>query len=1591
KPGAGLVDQTIQFHGTADRYALDAGTAALATLYADATTSTGNAAVTVRSVGSNGGQAAAFTYDLARSVVYTRQGNPEWAGQERDGQQPPIIRADDMFFPDWIDLSKAEIPQADEQQRMLANLIEYVNRDQMPLPRFWYFPNGEKAVVVMTGDDHGSGGTTGQFEWDISQSPADCDVADWECVRGTSYIYPGNPISDTPIAAYQAAGFELGVHVDTDCSDWTPTSLAAFYEDQIAAYRTAFPSAAEPATIRTHCITWSDWATQPKVELSNGIRLDANYYYWPDVWVQNRPGYFTGSGMPMRFADLDGSLIDVYQAATQMTDESGITYSTHINTLLDNATGPLGYYGVVTANMHTDNGNHSGQQTVVAAALAKGVPVVSAKQMLTWLDGRNASSFQNLSWSAGTLTFSIAPATGSNGLQAMLPTHGASGSLQTLTVGSTPVVFATQIVKGVEYAVFPAAAGSYAASYASDTTAPTITAVQAVPSATGSATITWTTDEPATSRVDYGTSGTLTSFVADAALTTAHQLSLTGLAADTTYSFRVTSADEVGLASTEPNPPAAPATFTTSSAVATDTTVADFGAGTTGGATYVSDTTGGEVILAPTTGTEFSGTVIPTAWTTGTWSGGSAAIANGHATVDGSWLRADGLVGPGRAIEFVATFSGDTFQNAGLGMTLESGSESWAMFGTNGVAGTLRARTNVSGAEENFDLGTGYIGSQHLFRIEWGTTEIRFLIDGVLVHTAATVSGTMRPIASDYSTGGGALTVDWMRMTPFASPGTFLSRVHDAGSAADWGAFSYVADVPATTSLELSVRTGSTPTPDGTWTAFTPILSGDDVTTGGRYLQYRANLTTDGGDVSPVLSSVTIPYSASVDTTPPTIISRSPAPGATKVATGTSVTVVFDEPIDPATVTTSTVTLLAEGAVDYVTGVVTYDGTTATLDPTSYLATSTKYMVTVAAVVADTAHNPLGTPDSWTFTTSAPLSTLVDTTAADFGAGTTDSGTYVSVTDNGELTLAPTVGTEFAGTTVPAGWVVSPWSGGGSATVANGNVVVDEALIATSDFFNPGRVLEFEANFSDQNQHIGFANDFNSGQWAIFSTNLNGDQLYARSLVPGGVDTGLGTSFLDGFHLYRIEWTSTSVRYLIDGVQVALHSGLDYTGNLRPAASDSNAAGSLTVNWMRMSPYAASGSFTSRVLDAGNAVDWRTLDVTAVAPAGASIAFETRTGDTPTPDGTWTGFTPVTASGEIAGMARYIQYRATLTSSDPGNTPIVERVSIGFIMPSDETPPTITARSPLADAIGVAPDSVVSVSFSENVDPATVTASTVSLTRDGIQVPATLAVFGTSVILVPTADLEPFTTYTATVTTGVTDLAGNHLVAATTWTFTTDGVVKSLVDDKITGEFGAGTTASTYVSDTAGGEVILSPAIATEFSGSSLPSGWSARPTPWQAAPATVAVGGGSLTVDGTMVATTSTFGPGRSLEFVATFQAQAGQHVGFVKDLEFNSPWAIISTGASGNGVYARTFDNQPGVSLGAGLLGSAHLYRIGWTATGFAFSVDGAVVTTIPFTTDGPMVIGASDFTSGIPLVVDWVQVSPFAASGTFTSRVL
>jgi hypothetical protein len=460
-PGRGIVAQTIQYHGAADRY-LASGATVVATLYSDAATPTANPAVTLRRVGSGGGHAAAFTYDLATSVVHTRQGNPAWAGTERDGSSP--IRPNDLFFPAYVDLDRVAIPQADEQQRLLANVIHEMQSARRPLPRFWYLPDARKAVVVHALDDHNTGsGTRETFDKLEARSPAGCSVADWQCLRATSWGYTGISLSDAQAAAYQARGFELGVHVSTGCQDWTPASLAASFDADLQAFAAAFPSVAPQRTNRTHCIAWSDWATQPRVELARGIRYDMNYYYWPGSWVAGRPGFFTGSGLPMRFADLDGSRIDVYQAPSQLVNENDLPYPEAAGVMIDRALGPEGYYGVF--GTHDDYRNASFSDDLITTALAKGVALVSAAQMLDWLDGRNASSLADITFADGVLTFRVAADPRARNLVTLVPARAAGGDLEAITRGGAAVPFTLETIKGVAYALVKVTSGSYAARY----------------------------------------------------------------------------------------------------------------------------------------------------------------------------------------------------------------------------------------------------------------------------------------------------------------------------------------------------------------------------------------------------------------------------------------------------------------------------------------------------------------------------------------------------------------------------------------------------------------------------------------------------------------------------------------------------------------------------------------------------------------------------------------------------------------------------------------------------------------------------------------------------------------------------------------------------------------------------------------------------------------------------------------------------------------------------------------------------------------------------------------------------------------------
>jgi len=95
------------------------------------------------------------------------------------------------------------------------------------------------------------------------------------------------------------------------------------------------------------------------------------------------------------------------------------------------------------------------------------------------------------------------------------------------------------------------------------------------------------------------------------------------------------------------------------------------------------------------------------------------------------------------------------------------------------------------------------------------------------------------------------------------------------------------------------------------------------------------------------------------DTTPPCVIETQPGDGATNVPVGTSVTAIFQEPVLPASITSSTFILTGPGGT--IPGQFTYEGGNATVvfHPTIELITSEDYTITLTSDITDASGNGL--------------------------------------------------------------------------------------------------------------------------------------------------------------------------------------------------------------------------------------------------------------------------------------------------------------------------------------------------------------------------------------------------------------------------------------------------------------------------------------------------------------------------------------------------------------------------------------------------------------------------------------------------------
>jgi len=155
-------------------------------------------------------------------------------------------------------------------------------------------------------------------------------------------------------------------------------------------------------------------------------------------------------------------------------------------------------------------------------------------------------------------------------------------------------------------------------------------------------------------------------------------------------------------------------------------------------------------------------------------------------------------------------------------------------------------------------------------------------------------------------------------------------------------------------------------------------------------------------------------------------------------------------------------------------------------------------------------------------------------------------------------------------------------------------------------------------------------------------------------------------------------------------------------------------------------------------------------------------------------------YTPVTAVfSPISNLAADTEYTATITTGAKDSTGKALasnyewKFTTGAV--SNSSVPTVIDTVNANGAINVPLNTKAGATFSETMDPATITTTTFTLKQGATSIPGTVAYSGVNAIFSPAGNLLPNTLYTATITTGAKDLSvpGNALASNYVWSWTT--------------------------------------------------------------------------------------------------------------------------------------------------------------------------------------------------------------------------
>ncbi len=459
--GKGITTQSIQLHGIADKYSVQSAKI-IASIIANKDKPDTFPGVVINNYGQ--GQAIAFLYNLPKSIVYTRQGNPLFAGIEKDGI--PGLRGTDLFTDGWVDTSKNTLNQADQQMTLLSNCIQTISNK--PLPRFWYFPDTLKCLITLTND--------GEFRSETDFEPQLQDV-DSMGAKMSLYLLQPEKVSKQWVDKWIAKGFEIAGHPDDTKEAGNPD-----WNNMDGVIKAKKNEIAEKfgLQIRTNVNHWFVWcgrdadvkpdfAAQSMLEEINSIELDLNYAHYDIKSNQGdnylgplgtNQGNFTGTGLPMKFANVNGKIINVYQQFNAVYDQQYNEshdpegFFNCFKGLMDRSLNDE-VYSFISVKAHNDEYYFSKDplMKMLAYANSHGVPVWTALQQLDFIKTREEASFTNTNWSNNILSFNLnSSIKNGNGLTIMILHNFGNKKIKGISKNGDDASFIVRQIKGSAYA-----------------------------------------------------------------------------------------------------------------------------------------------------------------------------------------------------------------------------------------------------------------------------------------------------------------------------------------------------------------------------------------------------------------------------------------------------------------------------------------------------------------------------------------------------------------------------------------------------------------------------------------------------------------------------------------------------------------------------------------------------------------------------------------------------------------------------------------------------------------------------------------------------------------------------------------------------------------------------------------------------------------------------------------------------------------------------------------------------------------------------------------------------------------------------------